>query len=112
MLPVHQVRKGQTWAAELLIEPDTKGMQRHLRRQASLKAGQRMGTLATQAEGMVDLVVDGLHDLTHPGQPTAPSFRPGLMAIARGRAHDLRPIALPPARMRGLPLETLITENS
>src|SRR6266511_3666444 len=40
-----------------------------------------MGPLAAEAEGMMQLVIDGLDDLAHPSQPTARAFGPGMPAI-------------------------------
>jgi hypothetical protein len=94
----------------LFIQPDAEVMQRHLRRQAGLKAGEGMGALAREAEGMMPLVVDRLDDLAHPGQPTAHTFGPGMSAIPLRRANHLGPIAGPPAHMSSLSLEALITD--
>src|SRR6266545_1920937 len=69
-----------------------------------------MGPLAAEAEGMMQLVVDGLDDLAHPSQPTARAFGPGMPAIPLWRAHQLGPIVVPPVRMSGLPLEALIAD--
>src|ERR687896_911653 len=110
MLPVYQVRESKIRAAEWLIEPDAEVVQRHLRRQARLKAIQVVRTLTAKAKSMVELVVDGLHDLTDPGEPAAHALRPGLVAIALRRAQHLRSVTMPPARVRGLPLEALITD--
>jgi parallel beta-helix repeat protein len=49
-LPVHQVGKGQPWPAQLLIQPDTKVMQGHLRGQARLQSTEGMGPFPIQAE--------------------------------------------------------------
>ena len=111
MLPVYQVRESQTGATELLIEPDAEGVQPPLRRQAGLKPSQVVRTLATEAEGRVDFVIDGLDDLTDSGEPAAQTLGPGLMAIALRRAQYLRPVPWPPACVRGLPLEALITDR-
>jgi hypothetical protein len=110
MLPVHQVRKGQTWLAHLLIEPDTTVMQGHLGGQASLQASEVMGPLAIQTDGMMDVLIDCCDDLTHPGQPAAPLLGPGELALPLRRTHDLGPIAIAPARLCGLPLAALIAD--
>jgi hypothetical protein len=94
----------------LLIEPDAEVVQRHLRRQAGLKAARVVRTLPTEAKGLVDLVVDGLNALTAPGQPAAQTLRPGPVAMALRRASHRRPVTLPPAHGRSLPLEALITD--
>jgi hypothetical protein len=89
---------------------DAEVVQGHLRRQASLKAAPSMGTLMAEAEGMLHVVVDGLDELAHPGQPTAPPLRPRMVAIPLRRAHHLGPIGVPPSRVCGLALEALIAE--
>jgi hypothetical protein len=63
-LPRKQLSKSQRGAVELQIEPDTKIVQGHFRGQASLKAGHIMRAFASQAEGVQQLVVDGLDDLS------------------------------------------------
>jgi hypothetical protein len=110
MLPIHQVCKGETGPAQLLLEPDTEVMQCYLGRQPSLKPSEGMRTLTTEAEGVVHLVGDRLDDLAHSGRPAASALRPGLLAIPLRRAHDLRSITVPPACVRGLPLKALITD--
>src|SRR5919204_3196888 len=111
MLPTHQVCKGETGAAQLPVEPDTEGVQRELRRQAGQKAGQIMRTLTTEAEGMMPLVIDRLDDLAHPSQPPAHTLGPGVLTMAFWRTHDVCPIAIPPAPVRGLAFEALLTDR-
>ena len=67
-LPGHQVPKSKAWPAKLLIEPDTKMMQRHLCSQACLKSAEVMGPFAIDAEGMPELLIHGLHDLPYSSQ--------------------------------------------
>jgi hypothetical protein len=69
-----------------------------------------VGTLAREAEGMLHLVVDRLDDLTHPGQPTARTFGPGMPALPLRRANHLGRIVIPPARMSSLSLEAFIAD--
>jgi hypothetical protein len=108
MLPVDQVRKGQTWPANLLIAPHPKVLQGHLGGHAGLKAGTGMGPLASATTGMLDVLVARLDDLTPPSRPAAPSRGLAVLAMPLRRAKDLGPIAGPPARMRGLPFAALI----
>ena len=108
--PVHQVREGQPWPAQLSIEPDTKVMQRDLGRQAGPKPAEIMGPLPVQAEGMMELLIDRLDDLADSGEPAAQRLRPRPLAGALGRTEDLRPIGLPPHRMVCLPLKALIDD--
>jgi hypothetical protein len=58
---------------------------------------------------MVALVVGGLDELTEPGQPAAHTRRPGLGAMALGRAPPRRTVPRPPAPGRGWPLAAWIT---
>src|SRR5919108_1392859 len=110
MLPIHQVRKGKTRATKALIEPDAEVVQGHLRRQPSLKAAPSMGTLVTEAEGMMHFGVDGLDDLARSGQPAAQPLRPRMVAIPLRRANHLGPIVVPPSRVCSFALEALIAE--
>jgi len=67
-LPVEQVGESQRLSSKLQVEPDTKVMQGHFRGQACLKAVQRVRALTSQSEGIEQLVVNGLNDLTQPSQ--------------------------------------------
>ena len=71
--PSHQICKLQTGPTELVIGPDTEIMQRHPRCQSSSQTPDLMGPLLPQAEGVKQLVVDRLYDLTNAGDP---AFRP------------------------------------
>ena len=64
--PVHQVRKGQQWSVELLIEPDAEVMQGHLRRQARLKPTEVMGPFPIEAEDMREFLLHRLSNLAYP----------------------------------------------
>ena len=69
MLSVHQVCKGKAWPAELLIEPGTEVVQRHLGGYMDLKACQLVGTFATEAEAVMHLLIGRLDNLAHPSHP-------------------------------------------
>jgi hypothetical protein len=96
MLPVYQVCKGKSGPAELLIERDTEGVQRHLGGDTGLKARQIVGTLMTEPEGVMHLLVGRLDHLAHPSRGGGSSrYRPGLAA---SRPHDAwHPASAPPA---------------
>src|ERR687884_2228477 len=94
--PVHQVRKGQQWSAELSIEPHTEIMERYLRRQACLKPTEVMRPFTVEAERMPELLIHRLHDLPHPSQPAPKPLAPRGSAIALRRADYLGPLGLPP----------------
>src|SRR5918912_3723157 len=107
-LPVHQAGEGQSWPAQLFIQPETEVMQGHLRCHACLKPTEVMGPFTIEAERMPKLLIHGLDDLTHPGQPAPEPLGPRPSAIALRRADHLGPIGLPPRRMMGLALKALI----
>jgi hypothetical protein len=65
--PSHQIRELQSRPTEVVIEPDTKVVQSHPRRQSSTQTLDLVGTLPPQAEGVEELVVDRLDDLTDGG---------------------------------------------
>ena len=81
-LPVEQISESQRLAPELHVEPDTKVMQGHFGGQACLKAIQGMWTFPSQPEGIEQLVIGGLNNLTQPSQPAPPSFGPAHKARA------------------------------
>src|SRR5215469_11502013 len=107
-LPMHQVCEGQPWPVQLVMHPDTEVMQGHLRRQTRLKPTEVMGPFPIEAEGMPELLIYGLDDLTHPRQPAPEPLGPGCSAIALGRADDLGAIGLPPGLLVGVPFEALV----
>src|SRR5919202_419848 len=83
-------------------------MQGHLRCQACLKSAKVMGPFTIEAERMPELLIHGLDDLTHAGQPAPEPLGPRPSAIALRRADPLGPIGLPPRRMMGLALKALV----
>src|SRR5919109_2497208 len=105
MVPLHQVCTGEPGAAPLPVEPATAVGPRALRRHAGLQAGEGMGALAREADGMMHLGGDRLDELAPPGQPPAHTCGPGMSALPLRRAQHLGPIAGPPAHMSRLSLE-------
>src|SRR5260370_15162351 len=87
-LPLEQRSKSQRSAVELQIEPDAKMVQSYLRGQASLRSRQVMRTFPGQAERVQQLVIDGLNDLPHTGQPATQGFGPALPFAALMRRSD------------------------
>ena len=53
----------------MVIDPNTKVVQRYPRRQSSTQPLDLVGTLPPETEGIEVLVVDCLYDLTYPGNP-------------------------------------------
>ena len=83
-LPVYQLRKGQSWPTELLIEPETEVMQDNLCRQTGLQSAEFMRPLPVQAKGMQELVVDRFDDLADARQPATQGLGPRGLARALG----------------------------
>ncbi len=69
-LPVEQVGESQRLAAQLHVESEAKVMQSDFRRQARLKAVQRVRAWTPQPEGIEQLVIDGLNE-SRAAQPTS-----------------------------------------
>lgn len=94
----------------MLIQPDTDVMERNLCHQPRPKPAEIRGSLPVQTQGMNELLIDGLDDLTDPRQPTTPRLRPRRLAMPLGWTPDLGPRGLPPRRMMRLPLTALIDD--
>src|SRR5829696_9110415 len=75
-LPVHQVCKGQPRPAELLIQPHAEVMQGDPRSQAHLQPAECVGPFPIQAEGMLELVMDRLHNLADASEPAPQRLGP------------------------------------
>ena len=95
--PSEQVSEGQPGTTELLIEPDTKVVQRHPRRQTCSQSLKLMRPLPPQTKGVEELVVGTLYDLADCGHPSPQMLGPGLERVSFGRMDDARPVALSPA---------------
>src|SRR5215213_8045115 len=106
--PSQQAGKGQTGAAELIVEPDAEVVQRHPRRQTGSQAFQFMGALPPEAKGVEELVVDALDDLAYSGHPSSQALGPGFAAVALGRVDDAHPVAIEPAPMVFFALKALV----
>jgi hypothetical protein len=92
----------------MVIEPDTKVVQHHPRRKSSTQILDLVGTLSSEAEGVEELVVDRLDDLTFPGNPPPQTLGPGPFGVALGRMDHLRSVALQPAPVVLYSLEALV----
>src|SRR5919112_1940130 len=106
--PSEQVSEGQLGTTELLIEPDTKVVQRHPRRQTCSQSLKLMGPLPPQTKGVEQLVVGTLYDLADGGHPSPQMLGPGLERVSFGRMDDARPVALSPAAVVLCSFETFI----
>src|SRR5262245_63795715 len=107
-LPVYQVHKGQPRPAELLIQPYAEVMQGDLGGQARLQPAEGMGPFAIQAERMLELVMDRLHNLADAREPAPQRLGPRRLTVPLGRADDLGSIGHPPRRMVRLALKALV----
>src|SRR5215211_4350894 len=109
--PSQQVGKGQPGTTELVVEPDTEVVQGHPRRQSSSQTSDLVGPLPPQAEGVKQLVVDRLYDLTNAGAPPPQALGPAsLLGVAFGRMVHLRSVALQPAPVVLYSLEALVCD--
>jgi hypothetical protein len=91
----------------MVVEPDTKVVQRHPRCQSSTQTLDLVGTLSPEAEGIEELVIDRLDDLTDGGYPPPKTLAPGPFGVALGWMDNLRSIALQPAPVVLYSLEAL-----
>lgn len=109
-LPLKQLSKSQRSIVQLQIEPDAKIVQSNFRSQASLKARHVMRAFARQAEGIEQLVIDGLDDLSQMGQPTTQSFGPTLLAPLMRRGDQIYLILLLPLLSGAFPCKPFISK--
>src|SRR5262245_24177385 len=109
-LPVHQVCKGQPGPTKLLIQPDAEVMQGNLRGQARLQPTELMGAFSIQAEGMMELIMDRLHNLADTREPAPQRLGPRPLTIPPRRTNDLGAVARPPRRMVRLALKALVND--
>ena len=70
--------------------------QGRLSSQAGLEAIEGMGTLAVEAEGVMQAPIDRFDDLAQARQPTPPGARPRVTAVALGGTDYLGTIGVPP----------------
>jgi hypothetical protein len=94
----------------LVVEPDAEVMQRHPRRQSSSQTPDLVGPLLPQTEGVKQLVVDRLYDLTNAGDPPPQALGPGLLGVALGRMDDLGSVAFQPTQMIVFSLEAFVCD--
>src|SRR5215216_3931828 len=81
----------------MVIEPDTEVVQSHPPRQTRPQTPHLMGTLPPQTEGIEELLVDSLHDLTEGSHPLPQTLGPAsLLGVALGRMEDFSSVALQP----------------
>jgi hypothetical protein len=69
-----------------------------------------MGSFPIQAEGMMELVMDRLHNLADAREPAPQRLGPRPLAVPLGRAEDLGPVGRPPRPLVGLPLKALVDD--
>jgi hypothetical protein len=67
-----------------------------------------VGTLPPQTEGIEELVVDRLYDLTEGSHPLPQTLGPGLFRVALGRMDDLGSVALQPTPVVFSSLEAFV----
>src|SRR5918993_1148061 len=107
--PSQQVGEGQPGATEPIVEPDAEVVQSHPRRQTRPQPPHLMGTLPPKSEGVEELVVDRLHDLTEGTHPPPQTLGPAsLFGVAFGRMDDLGSVALQPTPVVFGPLKAFV----
>jgi hypothetical protein len=92
----------------LIVEPDAEVVQSYPRRQACSQAPQLVRSLFPEAEGVEQLLVDGLYDLADPGYPASQALRPRLSGVTFGWADNPRPVVLQPPPVIVGALEALV----
>src|SRR5215213_12027554 len=85
-------------------------MQRHPRCQSSSQSPHLVRPLLPQAEGVEQLVVDRLYDLTNAGDPPPEPLGPGLLGVALGRMDNLGSVAFQPTPMVLFSLEAFVCD--
>src|SRR5215210_378242 len=84
-------------------------VQSHPRRQPCPQTPHLMGTLPPQTEGIEELVIDRLHDLTEGSHPLPQTLGPAsLFGVALGWMDDLSSVALQPTPVVFSPLEAFV----
>src|SRR5688572_21902136 len=93
--PLEQVSEDQPRSTELLVEPDAEVVQRNPGRQASPQPAQLMSSFSAKAKGIVELLVNRLHDLADGRRPTPQPLGPSPFApVSSGWADDTCSVAL------------------
>jgi hypothetical protein len=108
--PSHQICKHQTGPTEMVIEPDTRVVQSHPRRQSSSQTPHLVRPLLPQSEDIKQLVVDRLYDLTNAGDPPPKLLGPGLLGVALGRMDDFGSVAFQSTPMILFSLEAFLCD--
>src|SRR5215218_6551232 len=85
-------------------------MQSYPRRQSSSQTPDLVGPLLPQAEGVKQLVVNRLYDLTNAGDPPSEPLRPRLLGVALGRMDDLGSVAFQPTPMIVFSLKAFVCD--
>src|SRR5215204_4470665 len=106
--PSHQICELQPRSAQLVVEPDTEVVQRNPRRETGSQTPDLVGPLPPEAQGVEELIVDCLHDLTDRGNPPPQALGPGLSGVSLGRMDYLRPVAFEPAPVVLFSLEAFV----
>src|SRR5215218_172199 len=107
--PSQQVGKGQTGAAELIVEPDAKVVQGHPRRQSCSQTLKFMGSLPPQPESVEQLLIGVLHYLADACDPPPQAFGPALLAgVAFRRMDNMCPEAFEPPEVVFSSLKALV----
>src|SRR5215475_1555902 len=85
-------------------------MQGHLCSQARLPPAERMRPFPIEAKGVMEFLIDRLHNLADAGEPAPQRLGPRRLTVPLGRADNLGPIGRPPRPMVGLALKALVDD--
>jgi hypothetical protein len=104
--PSQQVSESEPRSSEALVEPDAEVVQRYPGRQSYPQPANVVGALSAKAEGVVQLLVDTLHNLTDGRSPASqPLWPTSAASIAFWRADDARSVEIEPPPMVFLAFE-------
>src|SRR5262252_1091358 len=85
-------------------------MQGHLRGQTRLQPAERMWPFPIEAKGVMEFLIDRLHNLADAREPAPPWLGPRPLTVAPWRADDLGAVGRPPHCMVGLALKALVDD--
>jgi hypothetical protein len=108
--PSQQIGESEPGSSEALVEPDAEVVQRYPGRQSYPQSANVVGTLSAKAEGVVQLLLDGLYYLTDGRSPASqPLWPTSAASIAFWRADDARSVEIEPPPMVFLTFEAFVS---
>src|SRR5688572_1395261 len=107
-LPVNQISKGQAWAPQEPVEPETEIVKGDFGGQAGAQAVAGMGAFLLEAKGAEQAAIGCLDDLADTTEPLPQGLRPRDLGIALGRADDLDAVGVAPGRQAALATKAFV----